>query len=122
MKKNAVKRLWLLFVGVASGLVNGFFGAGGGLIIVPMLTKLLNKNSKTIHATTLACVLSMSFSAAVVYFVKNIYDLSYIFPCLIGGIVGGVTGTFVLKKLKNKIIDLIFSLVLILAGVSMLIL
>lgn len=38
MKK--VKNLHIILFGTLIGIINGFFGGGGGMIVVPLLTKL----------------------------------------------------------------------------------
>ena len=121
MRQKNKELIMYTLTGVAAGLVNGFFGAGGGLLIVPMLSFVLKQDSKVIHATTLACVLCMCFSAGAVYVWNKVYNFNYIIPCVIGGSLGGILGTFFLKKLKNNVVDLIFNFVLIIAGMLMII-
>lgn len=111
----------LIGVGLIAGFINGFFGAGGGLLIVPLISYVANDDSKTAHATTLMCVMFMCIASSVIYFVKHQLDYKLILLCSIGGLIGSLVGTKLLKKLKNKIIDLIFSLVLVVAGVCMII-
>lgn len=113
--------LKLLLVGAVAGFVNGFFGAGGGLLIVPMLSLICGLDSKVAHATTLASVLLMCVSSSVVYFVKKQIDFWIVLWCVIGSVAGGIFGTFLLKKMKNNVIDLVFSVVLIAAGVLMIV-
>ena len=123
--KNKIKFfdiLKLVLVGIVAGFINGFFGAGGGLLLVPMIHYFCKQNTKIAHATTLVCVLFMCVASSVLYIVKGQVDYWLFLCCSIGGIVGGFIGTKLLKKLKNKVIDLVFSLVLICAGVLMLIL
>ncbi len=120
-KNKKFIKLKLVFVGVIAGLINGFFGAGGGLLLVPMISYVTNQNSKVAHATTLASVMFMCFVSSVVYISKNEIDLKLILVCGIGSLIGGFIGTKLLKNLKNNIIDLVFSLVLIFAGVGMII-
>lgn len=113
--------LKLVGIGVISGSINGFFGAGGGLLLVPMIT-IFNKNdSKTAHATTLFCVMFMCIASSIVYFVNRQINFKLILICGIGGLIGSLIGTKLLKKLKNNIIDLVFSIVLIVAGLFMII-
>ncbi len=121
-KNKILEILKLAGIGVLSGLVNGFFGAGGGLLLVPMITYAEKDESKKAHATTLVCVMFMCIASSVVYFVKKQIDLKLILVCGIGSLIGALIGTKLLKKLKNNIIDLVFSLVLVLAGICMIIL
>lgn len=120
-KKKFFDVLKLIGVGTVSGLINGFFGAGGGLLLVPMISCVNKDNSKVSHATTLACVLFMCIAGSVIYFIKNEIDYKLILVCGIGSLIGSLIGTKLLKKLKNNIIDLVFSFVLILAGICMII-
>ena len=111
--------LKIVGIGIVSGLINGFFGAGGGLLLVPMISFVEKDDSKIAHATTLACVLFMCIASSVVYFIKGQIDYKLILVCGIGSLIGSLIGTKLLKKLKNNIIDLVFSVVLMIAGVFM---
>lgn len=111
----------LVGVGLVSGFINGFFGAGGGLLLVPMISYARKDDAKTSHATTLVCVLCMCLASSVFYFIKKQVDYKLFFVCTIGGIAGSLIGTKLLKKLKNNVIDLVFSFVLMIAGVLMII-
>lgn len=118
-KEKILEVLKLVGVGVLAGVVNGFFGAGGGLLIVPLFSIVCKLDSKMTHATTLGCVLFMCISSSIIYFVKHELDFKLILVCGIGSVVGSLIGTKLLKNLKNNVIDLVFSMVLIIAGVSM---
>lgn len=120
-KNKFLDILKLVGVGTLSGLINGFFGAGGGLLLVPMITTVQKDDSKTAHATTLVCVMFMCLASSVTYFVKKQIDFKLVLVCGIGSLVGSLIGTKLLKKLKNNIIDLIFAGVLVVAGVCMII-
>ena len=119
--KKLTECIKLIGVGLFAGFVNGFFGAGGGLLIVPLISCVAKDDSKKAHATTVMCVLFMCIASSIIYFVKHQLDYKLILLCLVGGIVGSLVGTKLLKKLKNKVIDLVFSIVLMIAGVCMII-
>lgn len=119
--KNVLLIFELLGVGIVSGFVNGFFGAGGGLLLVPMLSLVAKDDAKMAHATTLMCVLFMCIASSVMYFVKGQIEWKIVLICAIGSVIGSLIGTKLLRKLKNKFIDLIFSIILVAIGVCMLI-
>ena len=120
--KNKILNILLLVgVGLFAGFINGFFGAGGGLLLVPMITFVAKDDSKKAHATTLACVMFMCLASSIIYLVKKQLNFKLILVCLIGSLIGALIGTKLLKNLKNNIIDLVFSLVLVVAGVCMII-
>ena len=108
-------------IGFLSGIINGFFGAGGGLLLVPMITFVAKDDAKKAHATTLVCVMFMCLASSIIYFVKKQLDFKLILVCAIGSLMGALIGTKLLKNLKNNVIDLVFSLVLVVAGVCMII-
>jgi hypothetical protein len=111
----------LFGVGTIAGLVNGFFGAGGGLLLVPMIEKTRGVSPKVSHATTLGCVMFMCISSSIIYFVKKQFDFNVILACAIGSVFGSLIGTKLLKNLKNNIIDLVFAIVLVISGIFMII-
>lgn len=119
--KTGLKVFLLIILGLFVGFVNGFLGAGGGMLLVPLIIPILNYEPKKAHATAILIILPICIVSGIIYAVKGAFDFDVFLPCLIGTIVGGVAGTFILNKLKNDIITAIFSLVMISAGVIMII-
>ena len=120
MKKNKTYPKWffyLLCVGV--GLINGFFGGGGGMLCVPLIEKGLNVPSKKAHATTIAVILPLSIVSSVVYIMNNTIDIFKLSIITLGVVLGGILGAFLLKKLNNNFIKIIFAIVMLLAGIKM---
>ena len=118
-KEKFFKNIKLILVGLVAGFINGFFGAGGGLLLVPMIHYFCKQNSKIAHATTLVCVLFMCVTSSVIYIIKKQVNYSIFLSCSIGGVIGSLIGTKLLKKLKNNVIDVLFSFVLMGAGLLM---
>lgn len=122
MKKFSTKQVLLLIgVGLLGGAINGLFGAGAGLLLVPLISLVTKLDEKKVHATTLASVMLMCIASSVVFFIHKQIDFKLTLWCLIGSLCGAVLGTFLLQKFKNKIINLIFSCLLIVAGVLMIV-
>ena len=115
---NWGNKIWkLILIGLFSGAVNGFFGTGGGIVIVPLCKYVGKIDTKKSHATTIACIWLMCICGTAVYFASNVYDLKLILVCLAGSIFGSLIGTKLIKNLKSVVVDLIFSIVLIFAGI-----
>ena len=114
------KVIAMLSVGVITGLINGIFGGGGGMIIVPILTLLLCFENKKAHATAILIILPISLVSACYYIVSGSFELAVGLPVAIGVTVGGVIGAFALKKLSSKWVSVIFAVVMATAGVKML--
>ena len=124
MKKTIVKvkhsTLISIITGAMAGLVNGIFGGGGGMIVVPMLTKLLKYKSKNSHATAILIILPLSIVSGLLYLNFGNFSLDVGIPVTIGIIVGGVMGAILLSKLSSKWVIIMFSIVMAVAGGKML--
>jgi len=114
-----VEKVIMILGGGAIGFINGFFGGGGGMVCVPMLQKLLKRQTKTSHATAIAIILPISIISAITYIVGGNFDMSVTIKTGIGVLAGGVVGACLLKKLNSKLINIIFSLLMIVAGVKL---
>ena len=118
VKKDQFPNLvFILLVGAIIGFINGFFGGGGGMICVPLLTTMLKLPEKVAHATTILIILPMSIFSLFVYCFKASFDFSIIAPIIIGFVLGGIIGAIALKKISNNILKLIFDLIILIAGV-----
>ena len=54
--------------GFIAGFISGFFGAGGGLLLIPFFTKVLEMNSKKARATAITIILFLVLSSSFFYF------------------------------------------------------
>lgn len=119
--KRCVQVLLLIALGVFVGFANGFLGAGGGMLLVPCIIPILKMDTKVAHSTAILIILPICVVSGIIYAIKGAFDFNIFLPCLIGTVAGGVLGTFILSKLKSDVITLIFSVVMIGAGVLMII-
>lgn len=109
-----------LISGVFIGFINGFFGGGGGMIVVPILYYIFKLPEKVSHATALFIILPLSLVGSIIYIIKGgVWSLSLLYTG-IGFILGGIIGALLLKKANNKVLRIIFASVMLIAGVKML--
>ena len=114
------ENLLMLLSGAFVGLVNGIFGGGGGMLVVPLLVALMKKNPKVAHATAIAVILPISLVSGILYVVFGNFDIRVGIPVTAGVLAGGIIGAFLLKKLPPKGVVVIFAVVMAAAGVKML--
>lgn len=119
MKKT--ETLKCILIGFFSGIISGFFGAGGGLILVPFMTVILKRNEKISRATTIFCIFFMVLTSSFFYFKKSSVDIMIAIKCLVGGIIGSYIGTKLLYKLNSNILKILFIIFLIYSGIKMII-
>ncbi len=115
------KKFYAVLTGLIAGVINGLFGGGGGMIVVPMLVHLLDCKPKLAHATAIFIILPLSIVSGLFYAVFGNFNLRVGVPVGLGVIVGGVLGALLLKKLSSKWVTIIFCLLMACAGVKMLV-
>lgn len=111
--------------GILSGIVNGLLGTGGGILTVLFLSKIYAKDSaystKDIFAITLCSSVLMSSASLLFYISSGCFSVSESAVYMLFAIPGGVLGAILLDKLSSKTMKLIFALLVIWAGISMMI-
>lgn len=115
MKKQKLKAALGFF---AAGVVNGLFGAGGGMLAVPLL-KSLDFEQKDAHANSIAIILPLSVVSAILYAINGQIQLDKTLPFIPFGIVGAVCGTLLMRHISPKWLKRIFACFMIWAGVRM---
>jgi len=112
--------LSIKFIGIVSGIINGLFGSGAGMIVLPALCSIFDMEDKKSRGTTIVSILFLTIISSIFYF-KNLTDLKLIWYVSVGGVLGGIIGAKLLNKLKNKVVQGVFVIFMILGGIGMLI-
>lgn len=113
--------LLLVAVGLAAGLMSGFVGIGGGVIMVPVLYYGLGFSQMSAQGTSLA-VLAMPVGILAVMNYYKAGEVSIPAALLIacGFVVGGYFGSKYALKLPEHKVKFIFALIMIIVMVRML--
>lgn len=114
-------KMILLFCGAVIGIINGFFGGGGGMICVPILQNVLHLEDKYSHATAIAIIFPISFISAVIYLLSGTLETIPLVTVGSGVVIGGIIGSFLLKCLPPKAIKVIFAIIMLLGGIRLII-
>lgn len=109
-----------IIIGLLSGIICGFFGTGGGMILVPAFVYLLKVNPKKARATSLCCMLVMVIATSIFYYKNNYIDWKSGLLCALGGILGGYLGAKILKKVPDYILKIVFICFLVYFSYNML--
>lgn len=78
-----------LLAGLAAGCVNGIFGAGGGMILVPLLQRVSGLSAEDVFPCSVSIILPICLVSLVA---GELTSLPWVdaLPYLIGGAMGGV--------------------------------
>ena len=120
MEEKIKEKLYLVLTGVLTGVANGFFGGGGGMVVVPLMTFLLKLRTKVAHATAIAVILPVTVVSAIIYCAKGYFDFGTGLPSGIGVIAGGAAGAWLLGQLSAKWVTRIFAIVMFAACLKLL--
>jgi len=104
--------------GALVGILNGMLGAGGGMLVVPMLKK-LGLEQTNAHATAVAVIFPLSILSAIAYLLLGHFELGQASVYLLPGAIGALLGGLLLSKIPAKWLRKIFACFMIWAGIRM---
>lgn len=116
-----LNRSLVVAAALAVGALNGLFGGGGGMLVVPVLTFLCGLDVKKAHATAIVTILPLCLVSAAVYWKAGFYDWNVGIWTTLGVIGGGILGSMGLKKLSSQTLSVLFYGLMLAAGIKMLI-
>lgn len=105
--------------GFTAGILNGFFGAGGGLILVPMLIYAAKLSTEKALPTSLAIILPICIVSCLQRYTIHSFDIISLWPYLAGGLAGGIIGGLTYKKVSKIWLRRILGGFVLYAGVKM---
>lgn len=121
MKQENVSLWKCLLAGLAAGFVNGFFGAGGGMVLVPLLIWLVGLPDKLAFSSAISIILPLCIVSLVIYGRHDMLPLSDALPYLLGGAGGGVLAGLWFQKVPAKWLHPALGALILLGGVRLLI-
>jgi hypothetical protein len=108
----------LIWVGIATGVLAGLLGVGGGVIMVPALVALgFTRHRAT--ATSLAAVLLVALSGGIAFAFSGEVDFSTALVLGLGGLVGSTVGAHWMNRLSGVTLARVFGLVFLLVGLRL---
>ena len=106
-------------VGAVSGFVAGLFGSGGGIAVVEGLER-TGTEERRAHAASLGVIFPISALSAVLYGVGGYVPLEDTLWLCGGAVAGGVIGAFFLKRVGVRLLNNIFTALMLVSGIRML--
>ena len=126
---SASKKQWIrrITLGAGAGFLNGLLGAGGGILLVHLFTPKNTPSSpesvRNAFFCTLAAILPITALSAAIYMFgaysqHSAEDITlFVLPAIAGGAVGAV----ILDRINTTLLKIIFSLLVLYAGIHMVI-
>lgn len=103
----------LICIGLSAGILSGFVGIGGGIIIVPALVFFLGLSQHAAQGTSLfVLAMPVVILAVLNYWKTNNVNWQYGLVIALTFVVGGFIGSKLSLKLSPSIVKLIFGVIL----------
>ncbi len=120
-RREALKKKGIYIIsGLATGLVNGLLGAGGGMVLVPLLMWVAKLDKHKALATSVAIIAPLCVVSAAVYFLKGNALPQSVLSYIFGGLAGGTIAGLYLKKVPSVWLLRAFGALMVVSGVRML--
>src|SRR5437868_4219419 len=99
----------LVLIGLAAGILSGFIGLGGGVVMVPCLVYFLGMSQHTAQGTSLAVMLPpIGILAVINYYKAGMVDLKSAAILALAFIIGGFFGSKVAIQLPPQVVKKTF--------------
>lgn len=109
----------LVLIGLVGGVFSGTFGAGGGIVLVPLLVLLAGLDQRRAAATSLLAILPSSLAAGITYLAHGEVDLAAAGILSVGAVAGSLLGALLLKRLPLPALRWGFIVLLFLVAVRL---
>ncbi len=112
----------LLALGLVTGTLSGFFGIGGGFLIVPALMLATGMSIMSAIASSLVAVTAFGLTTAASYAWSGLISWRLALLFIVGGIVGGLAGTSYARhlSLRRGALNSVFASIIIVVALYML--
>lgn len=109
-----------VLVGLAGGVTSGLLGVGGGIVLVPMLTRFLGLDQKRAQATSLTILVFTALAAAITYGAAAAVDLRLAALLALGSIPGVRVGALASSRVPAATLRRGFGILALVVGVRLL--
>ncbi|MBV8931889.1 MAG: sulfite exporter TauE/SafE family protein [Kutzneria sp.] len=107
----------MLGIGVVGGVVGALLGGGTGTVTVPALDKLTEFPRATIYGTSSIANVAVAIVGTVGYALRGgAVDFAVGIPLMVGGALGAVLGARLVLKVPERVLRMVFIMVLLVAG------
>lgn len=110
------KKYWgVILAGIFAGAVNGLFGAGGGMVLVPLLTLLTELEEQEIFPASVCIILPICLISLLLTYQPIPWDTAL--PYLIGSTSGGILAGIFARKIPTLWLHRILGILILWGGV-----
>ncbi len=120
-KKSRVNKNKVGIFSLIAGFASGYFGIGGGFLIVPSILYSSNTTINKAVGTSLLAVGTFGIVTAIRYAFAGDLIISIAVLYVLGGIFGGIIGTKITTSIDKSLLRKIFAIIIMAVGIYMLV-
>lgn len=103
--------------GFGAGAVNGLFGAGGGMVLVPLLTSLTDLEDREVFPASVSIILPICLVSLSITYGHGAVSFATALPYLIGSAAGGVLAGLFGRKIPTLWLHRLLGVLILWGGV-----
>ena len=100
-------------VGLLTGLLAGFFGVGGGFILIPILLAVYGMSAKSAFGTSLLVVACLSVPGTIAHSVNHHVQFLLVLVMVLGAVPGSMIGSKLALRLKDSLLKRAFGAIML---------
>lgn len=115
------KIILLAFIGIGAGLLSGFMGVGGGIVIVPALVYILGMSQHAAQGTSIAAIMLLPVGILSVINYYKAGNVNFVYSALIAlfFLAGSYAGSKWVQGVDTVILKRVFAGILFVLAIKM---
>lgn len=115
MKKH--KLFGAVIAGLCAGAVNGLFGAGGGMVLIPLMGFLMPQDDGDIFSSSIAVILPICIVSLIATAIPAALPWQASIPYLLGSAAGGYAAGHLGHRIPEKWLHRLLGILIIWGGI-----
>lgn len=112
--------LLLIAIGIAAGMLSGFVGVGGGILVVPALVFLMGMAQHEAQGTSLLLLMiPVGIFAVYNYYRSGNINIQYSLTIAVGFVAGAYLGSRLALKMSPELVKRVFGVFMLLVALKM---
>lgn len=107
----------IVLAGVGAGAVNGLFGAGGGMVLVPLLSWLTDLEDREVFPASVCIILPVCIVSLLITYRAGAVEPNTVTLYLIGSAGGGILAGLFGKRIPTKWLHRLLGILILWGGI-----
>lgn len=111
------KHIGILLAGIGAGAINGLFGAGGGMVLVPLLSWFSKLEDRDIFPASVSIILPICLVSLMITYRAGTVTADTVIPYVLASAVGGILAGIFGKKIPTLWLHKLLGILILWGGI-----